>query len=95
MSALLLGFNGKVYDVSSAANFYGPGGAYSMLAGRDSTRALAKSSLNAADIPKPEDNPAKTEDFTESELELLKGWEHRLEKKYKVCGKLICGAIGK
>ncbi|KAJ1643435.1 Dihydrodipicolinate synthase [Coemansia erecta] len=87
--ALLLGLNGKVYDVSSGANFYGPGKAYNVLAGRDSTRALAKASLKAEDIPGPDDDPVDAMGLSESELETLKGWEQRLAAKYAVCGRLV------
>ncbi|KAJ2696447.1 Dihydrodipicolinate synthase [Coemansia sp. IMI 203386] len=87
--ALLLGLNGKVYDVSAAANFYGPGAAYSKLAGRDSTRALAKASLQAEDIPEAAGKPVDASGLTESEQAMVRSWEQRLAIKYRVCGRLI------
>ncbi|KJH48646.1 cytochrome b5-like Heme/Steroid binding domain protein [Dictyocaulus viviparus] len=38
----------KIYDVSRGRNFYGPGGPYSALAGRDATRPL--STMDMEDI---------------------------------------------
>ncbi|KAJ2227796.1 hypothetical protein H4R99_006400 [Coemansia sp. RSA 1722] len=87
--ALLLGLNGKVYDVSAAANFYGPGAAYSKLAGRDSTRALAKASLQAEHIPGADGKAVDASELTESEQAMMRSWEQRLAIKYKVCGRLI------
>lgn len=37
---------GAVYDMSTSANFYGPGGNYAMFAGRDATLNLARNSLD-------------------------------------------------
>jgi|EP01043_Picozoa_sp_COSAG02_P006802 predicted heme/steroid binding protein len=41
---------GLVYDMSTSANFYGPGGNYAMFAGRDATLNLARNSLDG-DLP--------------------------------------------
>ena len=41
---------GIVYDMSTSANFYGPGGNYAMFAGRDATLNLARNSLDG-DLP--------------------------------------------
>jgi len=39
---ILIGVLGRVYDVSSAATFYGPGGPYELFAGQDATMVLAR-----------------------------------------------------
>lgn len=47
---IYVAIKGKVYDVSSRADFYGPGGSYHVFAGRDASRALALGSLEQADV---------------------------------------------
>ena len=47
---ILLAVGGNVFDVTEGKRFYGPGGPYSCLAGKACTRALAKWSLDPADI---------------------------------------------
>lgn len=37
---ILLGFNGRVYDVSKGAKFYGASGGYKFFSGRDGTRGF-------------------------------------------------------
>lgn len=39
-----------VFDMSSASDFYGPGGPYHIFAGRHATHGLAKSSVSPADV---------------------------------------------
>eukprot|EP01098_Paradermamoeba_levis_P003105 TRINITY_DN1446_c0_g4_i1.p1 TRINITY_DN1446_c0_g4~~TRINITY_DN1446_c0_g4_i1.p1 ORF type:complete len:215 (-),score=52.49 TRINITY_DN1446_c0_g4_i1:229-819(-) len=78
---IYLAVKGKVYDVSSRANFYGPGGSYQMFAGRDVTRALAKSSFEEVDLANP-----STEGFSFWEKDTLEGWIQSFEMKYEVVG---------
>lgn len=73
-SKILLAINGKVFDVSSGRNFYGPGGPYGNFAGRDASRGMAKQSfdlcMSHADpaMLTPLDQPIDTlEDLTDSE----------------------------
>ncbi|WFC96163.1 hypothetical protein MBRA1_002819 [Malassezia brasiliensis] len=66
-SKILLAINGKVFDVSSGRNFYGPGGPYGNFAGRDASRGMAKQSFDLSMLT-PLDQPIDTlEDLTDSE----------------------------
>lgn len=76
---------GEVYDVSSAANMYGPGEAYHLFAGRDASLALAKMSF--------EDEVLDTPDISKcsgTELDQLEQWinKYKYEKDYPVVGRL-------
>ncbi len=80
---VLLAVKGIVFDVSAGRGFYGKGGGYEMLAGRDASRALAKMSMDVADV----DNPS-VDDLHERERLSLDSWVERLKAKYKVVGRL-------
>ncbi|PQE17050.1 membrane-associated progesterone receptor component 1 protein [Rutstroemia sp. NJR-2017a BBW] len=85
-----LAVRGRVFDVSTGRNFYGPGGPYENFAGRDASRGLAKGSFDPEMLT--EDLHAELdslEDLNGEELEALKGWEERFEEKYLVVGKLV------
>ena len=69
---LLVGILGKVFDVSSAADFYGPGGPYSVFAGHDASRALATFSVDASHFKDTYDDLS---DLKPSQLESVKEWE--------------------
>ncbi|KAL3679169.1 hypothetical protein R1sor_022125 [Riccia sorocarpa] len=68
---LLVAIRGKIYDVSSASDFYGPGKAYAVFAGKDATRALAKMSTKAEDVL------PSVEGLTEKEIGVLDDWEKK------------------
>lgn len=56
---ILVAVGRKVYDVTSSASYYGPGGDYSAIAGRDSSRALAIGKLPTnllRNVPQPWDD---------------------------------------
>jgi membrane-associated progesterone receptor component len=72
----------RIFDVSSAKVFYGPGGSYAVFAGKDASRALAKMSTKA------EDAIGSLEGLTEKELKVLDDWEKKFENKYPVVGSL-------
>jgi membrane-associated progesterone receptor component len=73
---------GKVYDMSSAPGFYGPGASYGLFAGADATRGLAKSSLLPKDVNGPVD------DLTPAELIQAGEWQEKYNSKYPVVGAL-------
>ncbi|BFZ08018.1 hypothetical protein BsWGS_11057 [Bradybaena similaris] len=47
---ILMGIKGVVFDVSSGKKFYGKGAPYNVLVGIDSTKAVAKMSLDPVDL---------------------------------------------
>jgi membrane-associated progesterone receptor component len=79
----MLAVKGVVFDVSAGRAFYGKGGGYEMLAGRDASRALAKMSMDVADVEN-----ARCDDLDERQRLSLDSWVERLKAKYKVCGRL-------
>ncbi|KAG9233518.1 putative damage response protein 1 [Amylocarpus encephaloides] len=88
-----LAVRGKVFDVTSGRNFYGPGGPYENFAGRDASRGLACGSFDeemlTRDLQAPLD---KLEGLGDEEFEALRGWEERFQEKYLVVGALV--AVG-
>lgn len=80
---LYLAIRGVVYDVSKGRAFYGPGGGYAALAGKECARALARMSL------KPEDVTGDLGDCTPAQLATLEEWEVKLRAKYCVAGRLV------
>ncbi|EER05119.1 membrane associated progesterone receptor, putative [Perkinsus marinus ATCC 50983] len=77
---ILIGVKGKVYNVWTRPDFYGPGGGYHVFAGRDASRLLAKGILDEAD-----DNG---EELNKHELEQLDDWAQMFESKYPYVGTL-------
>merc|ERR1711934_915133 len=47
---LIVGIKGKLYDVTSGSDFYGPGGPYNLFTGIDASRALARMSFKPEDL---------------------------------------------
>jgi membrane-associated progesterone receptor component len=81
---------GRVFDVSSGRNFYGPNGPYANFAGRDASRGLACGSFDPSMLTEDLQGPLDTlEDLTPDQLEALRGWEERFLEKYLVVGKLV------
>ncbi|TAQ87032.1 hypothetical protein B7494_g4649 [Chlorociboria aeruginascens] len=88
-----LAVRGRVFDVSSGRNFYGPGGPYENFAGRDASRGLACGSFDEEMLTKDLQGPLDTlEGLGADEMEALRGWEERFEEKYLVVGRLV--AVG-
>lgn len=70
---------GMVFDVDK--NFYGPDAPYGAFAGRDASRALAKVSLEKADLEN-----SNIDDLTFSERHTLEEWVAKFEMKYTKVG---------
>ena len=69
---ILMGVLGRVFDVSNASDFYGPGGPYSVFAGRDASRALASFSVDANQFKDTYDDLS---DLKPSQMSSVKEWE--------------------
>ena len=65
---LLLSIKGRVLDVREGNDYYGLGGPYQIMAGRDASRAFAMMSL------KEEDANADMTDVPENHLKILDDW---------------------
>jgi membrane-associated progesterone receptor component len=88
-----LSVRGRVFDVSSGRNFYGPGGPYENFAGRDASRGLACGSFDEEMLTKDLQAPLDTlEGLGGEEMEALRGWEERFEEKSLGVGRLV--AVG-
>jgi len=83
-SRVLIGVLGKVYDMTKGKSFYGPGGPYSVFAGHDASRALAKFEVHLIS-----DEYDDLSDLTQSELNEVKEWELQFSEKYTLVGKLL------
>ncbi|KAI0175863.1 cytochrome b5 [Hypoxylon sp. FL1284] len=85
-----LAVRGRVFDVTSGRNFYGPGGPYQNFAGRDASRGLACHSFDESMLTKDLDGPLDKLDGLDADaMESLQGWEERFLDKYMVVGKLV------
>lgn len=80
---ILLAAKGVVYDVTRGRDFYGAGGAYNLFTGRDCSRALAKMSLDPADVSRD------VSDLTADELKTLDDWVVKFEAKYPAVGRVV------
>ncbi|KAL5079358.1 hypothetical protein RYX36_007779 [Vicia faba] len=80
---ILISVKGQIYDVSEGRNFYGPGGSYTMFAGKECSRALALLSF------KPQDINGNLQGLDESDLTILQDWEYKFIEKYPKVGQLV------
>ncbi|KAJ3358487.1 hypothetical protein GGF32_000390 [Allomyces javanicus] len=81
-----LAIKGVVFDVSSNRSMYPHGSGYGVFAGKDASRALAKSSLDEEHcVPQWKDLPA-------DELKVLNDWFAFYEKKYPIVGRVNDGS---
>nr|ACV67263.1 progesterone receptor membrane component 1-like protein [Brachionus manjavacas] len=83
---ILIGVLGKVFDVSKAKDFYGPGGPYSVFAGRDASRALGTFSVDKSQFKDEYDDLS---DLKSSQMESIKEWEMQFLEKYPLVGNLL------
>lgn len=81
---------GRVFDVTTGRQFYGPGGPYENFAGRDASRGLACGSFDEDMLTKDLDGPLDPlGDLGPEEWEALRGWEEQFDSKYLVVGRLV------
>jgi len=83
---IYVALKGDVFDVSAAAGYYGKEGAYSMFAGHDATKNLAKLSFEQEDLNQP-----STEGLSATEIDSLDGWytTFKLHKQYPIVGRVV------
>jgi membrane-associated progesterone receptor component len=79
-----IALDGKVFDVSEGAGFYGPGGNYHGFAGVDATRALA---LGLTARPDVLANQGDKQGLSTSQLMKIDDWLDVFESKYPVVGR--------
>ncbi|XP_056152301.1 neudesin [Lampris incognitus] len=78
---IYMAIKGVVFDVTKGKEFYGKGMPYNALVGKDSTRAVAKMSLDPADLT------SDTTGLTEDELKSLDSiFEGTYKAKYPIVG---------
>mmetsp|Transcript_3248 Transcript_3248/g.5675 ORF Transcript_3248/g.5675 Transcript_3248/m.5675 type:complete len:179 (+) Transcript_3248:147-683(+) len=73
-------FETTVFDMSSAAQFYGPGGPYDLFAGKDASYGLAIGSLD------PNDVVGSTDNLGPREIQALMDWYSKYKSKYPKVG---------
>ena len=73
-----LAVRGKVFDVTSGKNFYGPGGPYENFAGRDASRGLACGSFDEDMLTKDLYGPLDDlSGLGQDEMQAMQDWEDR------------------
>lgn len=80
---LLLAIKGRVLDVREGTDYYGPGGPYKVMAGRDASRAFAMMSLEEKDAH------ADLTGVPDEHLKILDDWYDKLSKKYPTVGRMV------
>lgn len=84
---ILVAVDGVVFDMSNnGRRFYGPGGPYSLFAGRDASRALATFSLTEDQFREEYDDLS---DLKPLQLEQIREWAQQYREKYDVVGRLL------
>jgi len=75
-SSIYLSIGGIIYDVTAGKSYYGPGGAYSIFAGKVCDRALALSKLEDKELNDSVDG------LTKEHMGTLQHWKGFFAKKY-------------
>jgi len=83
---ILTAIYGDIFDVSRRSDLYGPGGSYSLFAGRDATRALSKMELTQALFS---DGYDELSDLTDGERATARNWHEDFREKYDIVGRLL------
>jgi membrane-associated progesterone receptor component len=82
---IYLSIKGTVFDVTHNTANYGPQGGYRIFAGKDCSRALAKTSLKPEDV----DNNSIEQGLTDKELKVLDEWYQYFVQRYNILGALV------
>uniref|UniRef100_A0A7S2ZZ35 Cytochrome b5 heme-binding domain-containing protein n=1 Tax=Rhodosorus marinus TaxID=101924 RepID=A0A7S2ZZ35_9RHOD len=73
----------SIFDMTSAKDFYGPGGPYGLFAGKNASHGLAKSSLDEKEVV------GDVKALSDAEKDTLHGWYMKYASKYPQVGTLI------
>ncbi|KAL1413005.1 hypothetical protein Q8F55_000754 [Vanrija albida] len=80
---IYVAIKGRVYDVSAKTEMYGKGSGYNVFAGKDASRGLGMSSLDAKDAV------ADYSTLNEAQRKTLDQWDSFFAKRYNVVGKVV------
>ncbi|CAF1298759.1 unnamed protein product [Adineta steineri] len=83
---ILTAIYGDIFDVSRRSDLYGPGGSYSLFAGRDATRSLSKMQLTQSLFTDDYDDLT---DLTDNERATARSWHEDFREKYDIVGRLL------
>jgi membrane-associated progesterone receptor component len=82
---IYIALKGEVFDVTNAADYYGPEGTYNCFAGRDASRAMAKLSFEETELGNP-----RIDDLGPFERDVLEQWVEKFKfyKQYPIVGRV-------
>ena len=79
---ILLAADGLVFNVAPGRRFYGPGGEYAIMAGKDASRYLARNSVE------PESPTQAAKELNMAQRASLSAWLFSLKQRYDLVGRL-------